>query len=417
MKKVVKIIIIIIMGLLIIKLGIKIFGKGHKLEYKLKEERISFKISEQLIRNTKDESNSYNISVKTPKSIFYYQIANSFKDSKKIIKEIKYYKDNNYECLLPIFKDDKVLTDVICKISNKYYNYTAISGDNKKLDKFINNISQYNYDNFKDKLDQKEKEKNTIIYKNIEKLDDKIILDNYKGIYILDNQNIDNIELFEKDIYKKHINELNDKYYLIADYNNKYEFHKFYIIDIISGDKSTITSNEAISLDSYIQGSYGENIYLFDKSNKVQYEINVKNKTVKKVENVAKEIKIYNINKWTKTDIYEATEEQIKFNYYEQKNNDNYFKIDKVGQNETGYYYYYSKTSNKYDVFRSNVKSKKQKTYLFTTDDISRIVYKEDKIYYISDNYLKVYSDKTGIKTILKCDELRFNDNLKFYIY
>ena len=48
-------------------------------------------------------------------------------------------------------------------------------------------------------------------------------------------------------------------------------------------------------------------------------------------------------------------------NYYEQKNNDNYFKIDKVGQNETGYYYYYSKTSNKYDVFRSNVKSKKQK--------------------------------------------------------
>ena len=38
-------------------------------------------------------------------------------------------------------------------------------------------------------------------------------------------------------------------------------------------------------------------------------------------------------------------------------------------------------------------------------------------IYYIDKDYLKMYSDKTGIKTILKNSELKFNKNLEFYIY
>jgi len=46
-----------------------------------------------------------------------------------------------------------------------------------------------------------------------------------------------------------------------------------------------------------------------------------------------------------------------------------------------------------------------------------RIKYKNDKIYYIDKDYLKMYSDKTGIKTILKNSELKFNKNLEFYIY
>ena len=231
----------------------------------------------------------------------------------------------------------------------------------------------------------------------------------------MNSKNITTIKLFKKDIYKKYIKELNDKYYLIADYDNKYEFNKFYLIDIKKGKKETITSNQSISIDSYVQGSYKNDIYLFDKNNKIQYQINIKTKSVKPVENLDNNIKIYSVNKWDKTDIYTASKQLIKFNYYE-KNSKEYLKIDKVGGQKTGYYYYYEKEDNNYNIYRSNI-NKKQKTYLFTTDDISRIKYKNDKIYYIDKDYLKMYSDKTGIKTILKNSELKFNKNLEFYIY
>ena len=41
-------------------------------------------------------------------------------------------------------------------------------------------------------------------------------------------------------------------------------------------------------------------------------------------------IKIYSVNKWDKTDIYTASKQLIKFNYY-RKNSKEYLKIDKVG--------------------------------------------------------------------------------------
>lgn len=417
MKKGVTIIISIVFLLILINFMIKIFSKGHNIEYNLKDKKITFKINEKLIRNTKNERNTYNLKIKTPTATFYYQIDNDFKNTKIIIKKMKYYKDNHYECLLPIFKGDKVLTDVICKTSDQYYNYTDIIGKNEKIDKFVNNIREYNSNNFKDKSDKKEIKNNIIIYNNIQSIKNKIILDNYKGIYILDNQEIEDIKLFSKDIYKKYIKVLNDKYYLIADYNNQYEFHKFYLINIVNGDKTIIESNQAISFDSYIQGNYEDSTYLFDKNNKVQYEINIKNKTIKKIGDLENGIKIYTLNKWNTTDVYKASQSEIKFNYYKQESKDKYYEIDKVGGEKTGYYYYYMKKENDYDIYRSNVMNKTQKLYLFTTNDISRITYKDDKIYYIYDNLLKVYSDSLGNKTILRNDELRFNKNLNFYIY
>ena len=409
-----KVILILITVLIILKIISKVFSTGHEIKYFIKDNKKQFQISEKLIKNTKNENPSYVLKIKTPKTTFNYNISNEFKGKKRIIAHIKYYKDNKYECILPLFKENKTLTDVVCKVNNKFYNYTDLVG-NDKLNKFVNNISEYNYDQFKNKLDVKQKINNVKIYKNIDKISDTIILDNYKGIDIVNSKNTTTIKLFKKDIYKKYIKELNDKYYLIADYDNKYEFNKFYLIDIKKGKKETITSNQSISIDSYVQGSYKNDIYLFDKNNKIQYQINIKTKSVKPVENLDNNIKIYSVNKWDKTDIYTASKQLIKFNYYE-KNSKEYLKIDKVGGQKTGYYYYYEKEDNNYNIYRSNI-NKKQKTYLFTTDDISRIKYKNDKIYYIDKDYLKMYSDKTGIKTILKNSELKFNKNLEFYIY
>ena len=168
-----KVILILITVLIILKIISKVFSTGHEIKYFIKDNKKQFQISEKLIKNTKNENPSYVLKIKTPKTTFNYNISNEFKGKKRIIAHIKYYKDNKYECILPLFKENKTLTDVVCKVNNKFYNYTDLVG-NDKLNKFVNNISEYNYDKFKNKLDVKQKINNVKIYKNIDRIQKKI---------------------------------------------------------------------------------------------------------------------------------------------------------------------------------------------------------------------------------------------------
>ena len=68
-------------------------------------------------------------------------------------------------------------------------------------------------------------------------------------------------------------------------------------------------------------------------------------------------------------------------------------------------------------VYRSNVQDMDSLTYVFTTSNIDNVVYFYDSVYFIDDDYIKNYSDKSGIKKIVSYKELKFNDNLYFSIY
>ena len=38
-------------------------------------------------------------------------------------------------------------------------------------------------------------------------------------------------------------------------------------------------------------------------------------------------------------------------------------------------------------------------------------------IFFVDGNTIKVYSDMTGLRTLLSMDELTFNKNLNYYVY
>ena len=54
------------------------------------------------------------------------------------------------------------------------------------------------------------------------------------------------------------------------------------------------------------------------------------------------------------------------------------------------------------------------KTYLFKTNNIDRIIYDEDKIYFQYDSYIRCYQDTIGVKNIAKNKEISFNSSLIF---
>jgi hypothetical protein len=92
-----------------------------------------------------------------------------------------------------------------------------------------------------------------------------------------------------------------------------YDFNKFYIIDLTNNKiNDLILKEKNIPLDSYINGVVDNKLYLFDKENLLQYEIDPKKKTSKVVGSTSLNGKYYN-SKWEEKDIYEFKNKELIF--------------------------------------------------------------------------------------------------------
>lgn len=94
-----------------------------------------------------------------------------------------------------------------------------------------------------------------------------------------------------------------------------------------------------------------------------------------------------------------------------------YAKVDKVGNEKSGYLYYYRQVGGQYEVYRANVQSPNQLMYLFTTTDKDLVTYIDDYVYYYNGNTLRVYQDQIGNRSIYTNREYEFNKTLDYYVY
>ena len=377
MKYLIKNLIIFLLVYLGLKYTIFILDKGHTVNYNIG----NFNIKETY--SSKD--NNYYFKIKSDKFTTNFQIKENYKKSEKIIKKIYYKKIDNYKCLFPVFKGGKQLIDIMCTKDNIIYYENMLN--NKNIEK---EFKKYGYNNkYKDKAKQISISNTQSIYKeNIQK-NTYIALETYKGLKLFNGKETE-IRLFENDVYKKPISIFTDKYYLVADYNSEYTFNKMHLVNIINGEKITIRSYDDITFDSYIMGEVDGKIYMFDKENNKQYEIDLEEKMINQIGN-KNTIKYYN-GKWTTATLNEAKSEK-KFTTY--KDIQGYEKVDK----NNNYYYFYKKDNNKYQVYRADKNNKNLKTYLFDTTDLTNITYIKDNVYYKFENTFNMYSKK-GIELL-----------------
>lgn len=412
MKKLIGLLVVLFSFYIIVELAFYFLSKGYTTEYKLN----GFKVTEVRTKNTKDEIDNYYFELKKDDKVFSIQTLKGIANSQKVIKEIKYFKDDNYECVLPITKTKTIISDIICEDRGVYYNYDSLVGKDDKLDDFAKKYLEYR-DTFNESDEILKSDSNLDIYDNFE--DNMYLgLEYYKGVYLLNKKDgYRNYELFDKDVYKKEISTFIKGNYVVADYNEKYEFHDFYVINIKTYKKYKITSNNAISAYSYVQGVVGDSVYIIDTANKIQYELNIKTRTVTEIGNEEFDIKVYKDGNWTLEPIYNAIEKKLYFETVNKKFKDKeYARVDKIGNEASGYYYIYEKKGSKYNVYKVNVQNTDIMLYLFSTDNISNPVYKKDQIYYKDGTFIKYYSDLTGVKKLAKYDEVSFNNSLKFNI-
>ena len=410
MKKLFRLLILLFFIYLLIQILFNIFSKGYETKYEVDD----FKILEKRLKRTKGEIDNYYFEITKDDITFSIQTKTDISSSQQVIKEVKYFNDGNYICILPITKDDGIISDILCEKDGIYYNYNSLVSKDSKLDEFASDLSKYR-DTFNESDEVIKSDTNISVYNNIES-NQFFGLEYYKGIYLINNKNgYINVQLFKKDVYEKELSTFVGDNYVVADYNEEYEFRKFYVTNIKTQKKSTITFDKKISMYSYIQGVVNNSIYIIDTANKLQYEVDVKKQTVTIVGNENNGIKIYKNGTWEKGNIYDAINAKLYFNNIETMYNGiQYSRVDNIGGEKSGYYYLYQNNGNNYDVYRINKQNENYKTYLFTTDDIENIIYDFDSVIYKSDKYIKKYSDLTGNKKIAQYDEVEFNKSLKF---
>ncbi len=397
MKFLLKSLVVFIVTFNILKFVIFFFNTGHTVNYNIG----NFNIKETL--STKDDNNYY-FSIDGEKSKINFQIKENYNKSEKIIKKIYYKKIGSYKCILPVFKNEKILTDVMClKDDTIYYAHDL---DNKDI---FNKFKKYGYNPnlYKDTASGITLSNTQIIYKDNLPENDYIAIESYKGLTLF-NSKESSVKIFENDVYKKPISLFTGKHYIVADYNSEYTFNNFYVVNIVNGQKSSIRSYDDISFDSYIEGAVKGNVYLFDKDANKQYKISLKYENVEEVGN-KDNIKYYN-GKWGTMTLSEALNEKKFENYH--ANIKGYDKADKYGNN----YYLYKKENDNYIVYRTDKHNKKLKTYLFKTNDLNSIIYLKDKIYFRSNNDFCYYSNK-GTRKILTNTELEFNEDISLGVY
>ncbi len=410
MKKLFQILCVFFIFGILIQIVHTLFSKGYTIEYDVVTNENEIQVKEVYRTQDENKKSQYQFIIG---DLFSFEIYENLRKDSRLIRKILLYKDDTYTCIYPIFKNGKIHMDVLCKKDNIQYFYQSLKGKNRSLDDFVSKIDEYDDSYFIDRKDTKKIDLFLTIYpQNIPK-NHYMIFQNYKGFSTFFNGRTRKMNLYDRDVYEPTFVANIGKYIITADYKSLYSIQKFYWIDITKNQKKEIHSLYDISYDSYIQGIYKNDVYIFDPVKNRQYKISIEKRKVDLVGDVSKGIWYYDGEKLYQKEI----QQKEKMIFLENSINKNPKKGYDYGKRVGNYNYYYQKKNNKIRVFRENIKDLGRITYLFETTEMREVTYQNEYIYFICGGEIKVYSDKMGLKVVAYHTEIPFNKNLKYFLY
>ena len=403
MKKHIKCILVILFIFLIACfLGNK-FKTHHTVKYKLKN---NTQILETYHKDKK--SDYYLIEINHQDKKYIFDIKNNFKKKKKIVKDLIIYKKENVSCIYPILINEKYTLDIICSIDENLYAYASIK-DKYDFGEFIKTIPNYDDKYYDDKTSNIKNYNDIKIYNDNLYPNENIIIYNYKNLIKIKDYSYSKISFSNHDIYNNDLGIMINNLYLIPKYSNKPEISSYYVIDILKQKKKEIKLNNKLSTNLYINGIVDDKLYIFDKSNIIQYELDPNTKKLNRVGN-KNNMKFYD-GKWIDANPYDYIKEEKKFNSISSKM-EFPFHHDKI-YTPANYYYIYNYNGKFYKVYKHDLNNP---IFLFEFDDFDEVQIINDKIYFINDKTLYRY-DKSGLKKVVQRDEFKYNSKNIYSAY
>lgn len=328
-------------------------------DYELTYQVNKFKISEKYDKQNK----KYLIKITNKDNTFEFITYDKYTNKRQLINKIDVENFDNSTCLK--VQSNYLNIYPLCKENNIYISYYAYKQDNnEKVIKNYENFKVYDFNN------------------------QTFLLWNYHNIVYLNKDKTNKYQILDNDIYNLKLPLAFNNYLLIPNQENEYSFNTIDVIDIKKNKLKTIKLDKDIYFDSYYLGNIKDKVYIVDRKNEEEYELNIKNGKLTKIKNP----KIYQNGKWEKVSITKLINNNYSFAStpninYELKDSTLYAKIDSEQ----------IKVSNR------------KITSIITT--------KDDKVYYLSEDTLYYFDLLNGEKKLLTYNEWQFNSNNMIYVF
>lgn len=327
---------------------LKLIPKNYEYKYFLGEVEIV---------ESYDKSDSiYKFEIDNKKSSFVYYVEENYISKRGLIKSVEIKGD----CIIAISDDIKDIS--LCHNEEMYYTHYYEDTPEAKLIDTYNGINIYDFNN------------------------SKYMIWNYSGFLTISESEKDTIKLFNTDFYYLDLIIKMDDYLVVADYDQKYKFDKFYLINSKNNKVKEFTLDKELFFNSYILGNEKDNFYIYDVQQELEYKINPFKENVKKID-----YETLVDGNWEKISINKLNKKDVVFR---QKSNF-YFFLD----NNKLYY------------------KAKDTTISVTNKDVDKIVSSnKEEVYFVSEGALYHIEFLSGIKKIMDYKEWNFNYN-NIYVF
>ena len=378
------------------------FITEHKIDYSLiASDQKHYTISEQYQRE--GERHYYSFLIKSKDNYYTTAIFNDFNKQDRVITDIKYYKKNNLQCIFPIYKKNHTF-DVSCLLDNQQVSpFYLLESGNSDFSFISKKFSEEGYDEKYFKLEENTtKEENLSIYYDYIPKDYLFTIWNYRGIYIINSDGIENKVFLNEDHYENNLSIVAGTYYVTINTDDEEEqlnYRQLIIYDLKDDGKSLVDVD--ISQDSYFNGVYQNNVYITDPKAKIQY---VLDPAKKKIHEVEKEKEIINSQlKDAGSDFF--TSEHIDSNIVNNKKITSLYDTTDIKKNGEDFYF---KTDDG-RLYRVIQKNYKHPILLCQFKNIKDWQVHDDGLTFIVDDTLYFYSDIYGLKPIVRNLEFKYN--------
>ncbi len=401
MKRIVKLLLVILIVFLVLQVIIFLFKGDHTINYEIVDKDNIYKINE-IYKN-----GVYHIGVSYKDVNFSFLVLNNHFKKKHIISSVKSYVLDDLVCLYLPDTDN----NMVCNKNGNMISYELIKDS---VSSFIELLQKEGYDNdvWNESDSSVRRLGNMSVYLDNLLDDHYLYVYQYRGFNTISVDDFSKIELFKNDVYINDLGVVVDKYYVVPDYEQKYDFDKFYVINMTNNKVKEIKFDFNISKNSYINGIYNNELYLFDRDSVKQYVINPKKRSIREIANKNNKALIYEMGKEVYYDVYDLKKKDIYFK-------DNAYLLNEIVKNTDFKYlkefndcYFYVVSDSMY-VYDSLLDSKK---LLFKSSDINNISVVSGSVYFLSGSNLYRYYFG-NVQKIVNYEEFSFNKTNRVAIY
>lgn len=407
MKKFMPIFIALIILAISYQLIVIFFIHGYTINYSVVGDDNLYDIKEVLYNNNKydfyiddKDGNRFLISDKF-----------DFNKQKGVIKDIAYYKDKNVNCILPIYKRDRV-GNIACLYEGGQVDYSYLMTNNVDTKKMVSKFKKYGYNidksyDLNDHTDEYQliNEFTAYVYTNNLYEGYTFIMWNYDGIFFINKDKIVQKQYLDEDLYDNSNSRIVGKYYMIFKFSDIYKtLNDVFFVNLEDYGKNSVYIKNNLNNNMYINGVYDNKLYITDLKAKIQYALNPY-KANFEVVGEDKEFTILKNNQLEK--ISSKYYFRAKY-YFDVITVDNITKkFGNINVYQSGNYYYFMKDN----IFYKQHKDYPVSIKLFEFKDVSDWRLADGDIVFISGDTMYFFSEKYGIKPIVKNKEFKFNYN------